>query len=140
MTAAPSALIRRHAVLRHLLAYHQAGADSVVSIDMWKSLTHHCDLPTYRLTLRQLRSEGLLRNVGCWSIALTDAGIAAAEALPPGATAIIVPIRRRPCLRCRETMVSEGPHHRICDRCKRSDAWRDGAGATYSMVPRGARA
>lgn len=32
----------------------------------------------------------------------------------------------RKCLMCRETFVSEGPHHRICQKCKGSQAYRDG--------------
>lgn len=28
----------------------------------------------------------------------------------------------RKCLRCDETFDSEGPHHRICDRCKTANS------------------
>jgi hypothetical protein len=32
--------------------------------------------------------------------------------------------QRRRCLRCREAFTSTWPGHRICDRCKQSEAWR----------------
>ncbi len=35
---------------------------------------------------------------------------------------------RRPCIRCGRTMVSQGPHHRMCDPCRSSAApWLAGA-------------
>lgn len=30
------------------------------------------------------------------------------------------PRKSRPCMRCRESFMSHGPHHRHCDRCRRS--------------------
>jgi len=30
--------------------------------------------------------------------------------------------RRRPCLTCGADMLSEGTHHRMCDRCRSGDA------------------
>lgn len=35
--------------------------------------------------------------------------------------------RARDCLMCRTTFSSQGPHNRVCDRCKHSQAWREGS-------------
>ncbi len=32
----------------------------------------------------------------------------------------------RKCLMCGETFASEGPHNRICSRCKLTRTWREG--------------
>lgn len=34
--------------------------------------------------------------------------------------------RIRPCLSCQTPFYSEGPHHRICDKCKDTESWRSG--------------
>jgi uncharacterized paraquat-inducible protein A len=34
--------------------------------------------------------------------------------------------RNRRCLMCGERFRSDGPHHRICPRCKLSRRWREG--------------
>jgi len=34
--------------------------------------------------------------------------------------------RLRDCLMCGRRFPSEGPHHRICPKCKSSQAWRSG--------------
>jgi hypothetical protein len=46
--------------------------------------------------------------------------------------------RDRRCLMCREGFASEGPHNRICPRCKTSRSWREGATAypTHERRPR----
>jgi len=36
------------------------------------------------------------------------------------------PARLRRCLMCGEKFTSDGPHNRICRRCKNSQAWRQG--------------
>ena len=35
-------------------------------------------------------------------------------------------VRTRRCLLCGESFLSEGPHNRICRRCKGTQAWRQG--------------
>jgi len=32
----------------------------------------------------------------------------------------------RHCLMCRTAFSSEGPHNRVCRRCRASQVWRDG--------------
>ncbi len=34
------------------------------------------------------------------------------------------PRAMRPCLRCDVPFATEGPHHRVCQTCKDSEAWR----------------
>jgi hypothetical protein len=34
--------------------------------------------------------------------------------------------KQRRCLACGNSFDSEGPHNRICRRCKSSKVWRDG--------------
>lgn len=38
--------------------------------------------------------------------------------------------RRRDCLLCSAAFPSQGPHQRICDACKETDNWRNGAAVT----------
>ena len=38
----------------------------------------------------------------------------------------IDPARLRECLLCGEKFPSDGPHNRICKRCKASQVWRRG--------------
>ena len=40
--------------------------------------------------------------------------------------------RVRPCLSCQTPFFSEGSHHRICDRCKSTEAWRTGGSNSLS--------
>ncbi|WP_343562948.1 hypothetical protein [Kiloniella sp. b19] len=37
--------------------------------------------------------------------------------------------KKRKCLKCRETFMSEWPGERICKTCKASTAWREGVAA-----------
>ncbi len=34
--------------------------------------------------------------------------------------------RDRRCLMCRQAFPSDGPHNRLCPRCKGSSSWREG--------------
>lgn len=38
--------------------------------------------------------------------------------------------RVRPCLSCQTPFFSEGPHNRICEKCKDAEIWRTGGGAS----------
>lgn len=40
-----------------------------------------------------------------------------------------------PCLGCGDDFKSEGSHHRICDCCKSTSAWRGGGAGDYSHRP-----
>ncbi len=42
-------------------------------------------------------------------------------------------LKDRRCLMCREVFASEGPHNRVCRRCRGSRAWRDGVSASGSF-------
>ncbi|MXX88296.1 MAG: hypothetical protein F4213_08525 [Boseongicola sp. SB0677_bin_26] len=49
--------------------------------------------------------------------------------LPPrDATRGRLKARVRPCLVCSTLFFSEGPHHRVCDACKKCEDWQGGAG------------
>ena len=40
--------------------------------------------------------------------------------------------KSRRCLMCGDHFTSEGPHNRICKKCKSSANWREGATTTYA--------
>jgi len=41
------------------------------------------------------------------------------------------PKQKRACLACTEPFLSDGAHHRICDKCKASAPWREGGDPLY---------
>jgi len=43
--------------------------------------------------------------------------------------------RERRCLKCGGPFPSDGPHNRVCKRCKGNQEWREGRVATWFDVP-----
>lgn len=42
-------------------------------------------------------------------------------------------LKRRRCLACSQSFPSEGPHNRICPKCKSTKAWRDGQAKIFAV-------
>ncbi|MFL7904710.1 hypothetical protein ACJ41P_26520 [Azospirillum argentinense] len=64
-------------------------------------------------------------------VAVTDAGW---EVLG-GRPAVSPKAKTRACLCCGRTFASDGPHHRICDGCRKTDAYQSGGLDTAYQVP-----
>lgn len=81
-------------------------------------------------------SEELGRNANAISIKASRLGLPSrCRMRKKEAEAKVNPKARvRPCLSCRVPFFSEGAHHRICDKCKDTAAWRTGSGGHLSWT------
>lgn len=43
------------------------------------------------------------------------------------------PTTPKRCLRCDATFGSQGPHHRLCEKCRDRDAYGEGYAAVYRL-------
>jgi hypothetical protein len=41
---------------------------------------------------------------------------------------------KRPCLKCARSFNSDGPYHRICDKCKDTTEWKSGGLVEHSVA------
>lgn len=48
------------------------------------------------------------------------------ETKEKGAESVEITAKDRTCLMCSNRFESDGPHHRICPKCKSTEAWRRG--------------
>lgn len=93
--------------------------------------THRSMSKRLRRTLKDIRERlGYLRET--YGLTRSDAKFIEEGKLEPKKVNVV-----RPCLACRAPFPSEGAHHRICDQCKGSKAWREGDEDSFAVAPHG---
>ncbi|MBP2303299.1 hypothetical protein [Azospirillum picis] len=109
-----------------VIAYHDAGRP-MTSVQLGEAMNLSAE--GGRLRSRHLADRGLVEirhEKGANRIYPTSG--ARILDLPRVEDATAPAKRQRPCMRCHQTITSDGPHHRHCNRCRESLAKLSGSG------------